>query len=115
MFKFLNTKKAALFALGISINIPEKGNTEIRYARVVTQIQKLSPEKQTMFNNLRDHFILEERKKEAAIAEQERIEAEKEAERQQAAAEMSEAKRKLLENLDMSKPVNELPDCLKKY
>jgi hypothetical protein len=55
----LNEKKAALFALGIIITIPDQGSMSIRYARVIAQIQKLSPEKQTMFNNLRDHYIQE--------------------------------------------------------
>ncbi len=28
---------------------------------------------------------------------------------------MSDKKREMLANLDMSKPLNELPDCIKKY
>jgi len=32
----LNEKKAALFAVGIVINIPDQGSMKIRYARVIT-------------------------------------------------------------------------------
>jgi hypothetical protein len=79
----LNEKKAALFAMGIVINIPDQGSMKIRYARVITQIQKLSPEKQTMFNNLRDHYINEMRENDEKRREAARIEEEKEKERQE--------------------------------
>ncbi len=81
MFKFINEKKCQLYALGINISIPEKGNMEIRYARVITQIQKLQPDKVTMFNNLRDQFIIEQRQKEEKLRQQEEIEEQKEKER----------------------------------
>jgi hypothetical protein len=61
LFTFLIEKKAALFALGIVINLPETGSVTVRYARVITQLQKLSPEKQTIFNKLREQFIQEQR------------------------------------------------------
>ena len=53
----------------------------IRYARVITQIQKLTPEKQTMFNNLREHFIQEQRDQEEKKKEAEKLEEEKQRER----------------------------------
>lgn len=55
----------------------------VRYARVITQIQKLSPEKQTMFNNLREHFIVEQRENDERIREAARLEEEKEKARQE--------------------------------
>lgn len=54
---------------------------KVRYARVITQIQKLTPEKQTMFNNLRDHFIIEQRENDEKVRELARIEEEKEKKR----------------------------------
>lgn len=49
----------------------------VRYALVITQIQKLTPEKQTMFNNLRDHYIIEQRENDEKVKEAARIEEEK--------------------------------------
>lgn len=54
LFNFLNEKKAPLYAMGVCINIPGQGSMKIRYARVITQISRLTPEKQTFFNQLRD-------------------------------------------------------------
>ncbi len=59
MFTFLNEKKATLYALGIIIDIPEEGTMQVRYARVITQIEKLSPEKHTMFNSLKKEYTKE--------------------------------------------------------
>lgn len=79
---------------------------KVRYARVITQIQKLTPEKQTMFNNLRDHFIIEQRENDEHIRELSRIEEEKEKNRQEMLAEMSEKKREMLLKLDLNAPVD---------
>lgn len=81
MFTFLQEKRAALYALGIVIYVPDHGSMAIRYARVITQIQKLSPEKQTMFIHLRDQFINEERIKDEKVKEAARLEEEKERQR----------------------------------
>lgn len=87
----------------------------IRYARVITQIQKLTPEKQTMFNHLRDHYILEQRDIDEKRRESARIEEEKEKERQEMLSQMSEEKKKLLASINMDTPVDKMPDCEMKY
>ena len=63
LFKFIKDKRAELYALGIQIKIPDEGSQAVRYARVITSIQKLKADQQTMFNNLREHYIEEERKR----------------------------------------------------
>jgi len=68
-----------------------------------------------MFNNLRENFILEQRKIEEIQKEKEREEEEKEKDRQERASKMSSAKQQMLENLDRSKPIEEWPDCEEKY
>jgi septal ring factor EnvC (AmiA/AmiB activator) len=87
----------------------------VRYALVISQIQKLTPEKQTMFNNLRDHFIQEQRDADERMREQARIEEEKEKERQEMLSQMSEEKKRLLANITMDMPCEEMPDCEMKY
>jgi transaldolase len=115
LFTFLQEKKAALFALGIVIYVPDHGNMAIRYARVITQIQKLSPEKQTMLNHLRDQFIQEERLKEEKVKEAARIEEEKERLRQELQEQMSKKKKNAIKNFNYDMPVDEMPDCRQKY
>lgn len=115
LFKFIKEKKAELFALGIQIQVPEEGSQAVRYAQVITAIKKLKADQQTMFGNLREHFTEEERKREEEQKELARIAEEKERERQERMAEMSKAKQELLKNLDLTKPVNEIPDCQEKY
>jgi hypothetical protein len=62
LFKFIKEKRAELFALGIQIQIPDEGSQAVRYSRVITEIQKLKADQQTMFNNLREHSVEEQRK-----------------------------------------------------
>lgn len=111
----MKDKKAELYAIGIQVPVPTQGSNAVKYSRVITEIKKLKADQQHMFAQLRDHYIVEEQKREAAAKELERIEAEKEAARQAKAAEMTKAKRELLKNVDLSLPVNELPDCKEKY
>jgi len=68
-----------------------------------------------MFNSLRDQYIDEMRVKEEKIKELARQEEEKEKERQERLAQMSDAKRKLLESVNEDMPVQDMPDCMIKY
>lgn len=106
LFKFIKEKKAELFCLGIQISVPDEGSEAVRYARVITMIQKLKADQQTMFNNLREHYIEEERKREEEQKELARIAEEKERERQERLNEMSKAKQELLKNLDLTLPLD---------
>lgn len=47
----------------------------MRYAKVISEIKKMTPDKQTLFSVLREKFIEEERKK---LVEEELAEAEEE-------------------------------------
>lgn len=58
LFKFLEERKSELFVMGISIDNPSKGNIKQRYSKVIIQLQRLSNDQQTIFNALRDKFIL---------------------------------------------------------
>ena len=115
LFKFLEVKKHALAAAEINISIPAKGKGKYKHAKVLTQISRLSAEKQVLFKKLREAFTEEERQREEEVLEKERIEAEKEEERQERLAKLTEEKRKLLSNLDPNMPINDMPDCEPKY
>ena len=74
LFNFLIEKRPLLLAVDIIINIPANTRVNVQYAKVLEQIQTLSPEKFAMFNDLREAFIqeqraLEEKRKESADAE----------------------------------------------
>ena len=115
MFKFLNEKKHVLHAAGIMIHIPQKGSLELKMARVVIQVERLSAEKQMVFKRMKEMYVDEEQLREQRQAEKAREEEEKEKERMERLKEMSDERRKLLENFDRSTPVNTWPDCLEKY
>jgi len=115
LFKFLEIKKHALAAANININIPAKGKPKYKQAKVLTQISRLSAEKQVLFRRLKDAFVDEERDKEEEILEQERIQEKKEKERQTRLADLTEKKRSLLENLDPTMSIDDMPDCEPKY
>ena len=115
LFKFIEVKTHALIAADIHISIPSKGRQQYKYAKVLSQIQKLPPEKIVLFRSLKEMYVQEELEKEDAIREQARIEQEKEEERQEKLAKMSEEKRRLLDNLDPNTPIDEMPDCELKY
>lgn len=65
LFRFLEEKRAELFVMGISIEIPTRGRISERYAKVMVQLQKLPPDQATIFQALRDRFLLQEREREA--------------------------------------------------
>ena len=115
LFRFINERKAALYALGIIIVIPEQGTMAVRYARVITQIEKLNPEKQTIFNTLRFKFIKQQRKMEAEQKEKLKMEEEKQKERLEMLEQMSQEKRKQLEAVNENMPVDDMPDCEIRY
>jgi len=54
LFRFIKERKAELYVLGITINIPQAGGMEERYSSVLQQINKLAPNKHTVFKQLRD-------------------------------------------------------------
>ena len=90
LFKFFEIKKHALAAAKIKINIPAKGKPKYNHSQLLTQINKLPAEKQVLFKKLKAAFVEEERYKEDQILEQARLEAEKEKERQERLASMTE-------------------------
>lgn len=68
-----------------------------------------------MFNNLRDHYIQEQRDIDEKRREAAMLEEEKEKERQEMLSQMSEEKKKLLASVSMDMPVDEMPDCEMKW
>ena len=63
LFKFIRDKRPHLFLVGIAFEIPVVENPNVRYALTLNEIRKLTPDKQTLFNALKDKFIEEERQK----------------------------------------------------
>lgn len=61
LFSFLRNKKEILYACGIHVSVPTEGSEGIKYAMVINQIKKLTPEQQTLFNKLRLKSIQDER------------------------------------------------------
>ena len=115
IFKFIAEKRPVLYLVGININVATAGSLSDRFATVMSELQKLTPDKRALFNALKERYIQDERedamKEEAKAQEEER----KNEERQNLLAQMSEKKREMLLNLDLSKPVDELPDCPQKF
>jgi len=81
----------------------------------MAELDKLTPDKRALFNALKARFIEEQRelamKEEAAALEEEQANEE----RRNLLEQMSAAKREMLLNLDLSKPIDELPDCQAKF
>jgi len=79
----------------------------------MTEIRKLTPDKQTLFNALKDQYIEEERQKQILIELKAAEEERKSMERMEALAAMSNKRREamdmLMKNPDM--PLDEMPDC----
>lgn len=111
IFKFISEKRAMLFLVGININVQTQGKLTDRFSTVMAELDKLTPDKRALFNALKARFIEEQRelemKEEAAALEEEQ----KNEERRDLLEQMSAAKREMLLNLDLSKPIDELPDC----
>lgn len=115
LFKFLEERKAELFVMGISIDNPSQGQIKQRYSKVVIQLQRLNNDQQTIFNALRDKFILQERENAAKEQLAAEVEEKKNEERQKMLAEMSAAKRAKIASIDPNAPIDEIPDCDIKY
>lgn len=115
LFKFLEERRAELFVMGISIDNPSKGTVKQRYSKVIIQLQRLKNDQQTIFNALRDKFILQERENAAKEELAAEMEEKKNEERQAMLAEMSAAKRAKLASIDPNAPIDEIPDCDIKY
>ena len=106
LLTFLQEKRAALFALGIVIFVPDCGSMALRYARVLTQVAKLPPENQTIFKHLRDQYVEEQRVKDETAKEAAKIEEEKERQRQEMIAQASKQKKKAIKHFDASLPLD---------
>lgn len=61
MFRFIESKKAELYLLGIHLHLPVNGTMDSRFARVINQLQRLKPELQTLFNSLREKYVEDQR------------------------------------------------------
>ena len=61
LFKFIKEKRAHLYLVGINFQISESSSAAVRYANALAEIQKMTPDKQTLFNALKVKFVEEER------------------------------------------------------
>lgn len=113
LFKFIREKRAHLYLVGINFQLSETSSPAVRYANALAEINKMSPDKQTLFNALKSKFIEEERQKQIDEELVEQREAERDAERQEALARMGDERRALMEKLknNPDMPIDEMPDC----
>ena len=104
-----------LYLVGIYIDCQSGGSLNERFAAVMSDLQKLSPDKRALFDALKKKFIDDERlrdeQEEAAALEEQR----KAEEHANLLAQMSDKKRQLLANMDKNAPIDELPDCQHKF
>lgn len=116
LFKFIREKRAHLYLVGINFEISASHSAAVRYANALAEITKMTPDKQTLFNALKVKFIDEERQKQIDEDLVEAREAAKDAERQEALAQMSNAKQAMMAKLDANPnmPIDEMPDCRRK-
>ena len=113
LFKFIREKRAQLYLVGINFQISESPSAAVRYATALAEIQRMTPDKQTLFNALKIKFVDEERQKQIDEDLVEAREAAADAERQEAMAKMGDARRKMMEELmkNPDMPIDEMPDC----
>ena len=64
IFKFIAEKRSVLYLIGININISTGGKLADRFAALMSELSKLTPDKRTLFNALKDRFIDDERAQE---------------------------------------------------
>lgn len=115
MFRFIKEKKAELYVLGINIHVPEGNDIDSRFGEVLVQLQRLRPDKQTMFNSLKERYVSEQR--EALIVQkiQELKEQKAEAERCARLSKMSAAKAAAIEKCKYEDKLDGMPDCAIKF
>lgn len=53
LFKFIKESRSALYLVGINFELSSTGTAAIRYAAVLGEIKKLTPDRQTLFNALK--------------------------------------------------------------
>lgn len=75
----------------------------------------MSPDKITVFNALKEQFVIEQRIKEEDEKEEEEKAIAAEEKRRKMLASMSKANRLALENMDPDAPIDQLPDCPTKW
>ena len=63
LFKFVREKQAHLYLVGINFEIHKSDSVAVRYAMAMAEIRRLTPDKQTLFNELKFLFINEQRQK----------------------------------------------------
>ena len=63
LFKFIQEKRPHLYLIGINFEISDSSSVSVRYAKAHAEITRMTPDKQTLFNALRENFISEEREK----------------------------------------------------
>ena len=61
IFKFIAENRAVLYLVGININVATAGKTSERFAAVMSELNKLTPDKRALFNALKVRFIESER------------------------------------------------------
>lgn len=113
LFKFIKAKRAELYLVGINFQVSNSDSVALRYAAALNEIRRLTPDKQTLFNALKDFYIEEQRNKAieeemAEQREQERAEA-----RLQALGNMDAERRAKFAEMDKNPnmPIDEMPDC----
>ncbi len=115
MFKFVAEKRVELYVLGINVSVPKAGSREHRFQVLVSQLGELSEDERTMFNHLKEQFIADEKVLEEKQARLQEKEEAADRERQERMAEMSKQRKEAMANIDLSKPLHEIPDCRQKY
>ena len=115
LFQFIQAKRPELFLVGINFGHSHVESAQVRYAAAMTEIKKLTPYKQTLFNALKDQWIQEERLKHEIIEQKAAEEERKSLERLQAYAAMSSKRRAamdmLIKNPHVYMPLDDMPDC----
>lgn len=113
LFKFIKEKRSELYLIGINFELANSDSESVKYNACLGEIQKLSPDKQTLFNALKDRYIEEERQKYIdELAAEEREQRASEA-RMDAIAKMSDARRLAMEEMlkNPNMPIEDMPDC----
>lgn len=113
LFRFIAEKRAHLFLIGVNFELTSSESVAVKYNSCLNEIKKLSPDKQLLFNALKEKYVQEERQRRLDDqAREEREKAVAEA-RLESLAAISEDRRKAMEefmrNPDMS--VDQMPDC----
>jgi len=61
LLKFIKAKRAELFLVGINFELSNAESIEVRYAAAMANVKKLTPDKQTLFDALKQKYVEEKR------------------------------------------------------